>query len=82
LPDDLREQIVRQRLHDKGEAALDSVKRAALYIKMNDLVVQQRVVTNRLSPGCGGTEQQAAGSAGWLGQQLLGAAGLIHDGLA
>jgi peptide/nickel transport system substrate-binding protein len=32
------------RLHNEGEAALDPVKRAALYIKMNDLVVQQRVV--------------------------------------
>jgi peptide/nickel transport system substrate-binding protein len=32
------------RLHNEAEATLDPVKRAALYIKMNDLVVQQRVV--------------------------------------
>ena len=31
-------------LHRAAEAALDPVKRAALYIKMNDLVVSQRVV--------------------------------------
>jgi peptide/nickel transport system substrate-binding protein len=31
-------------LHDAAEAALDPVKRAALYIKMNDLVVTKRVV--------------------------------------
>jgi peptide/nickel transport system substrate-binding protein len=31
-------------LHHAAEAALDPVKRAALYIKMNDLVVGQRVV--------------------------------------
>jgi peptide/nickel transport system substrate-binding protein len=32
------------RLHNEAETALDPVKRAALYIRMNDLVVQQRVV--------------------------------------
>jgi hypothetical protein len=29
-------------LHNEAESALDPVKRAALYIKKNDLVVQQR----------------------------------------
>jgi peptide/nickel transport system substrate-binding protein len=32
------------RLHKEGEAALDPVRRAALYIEMNDLVVRRRVV--------------------------------------
>jgi peptide/nickel transport system substrate-binding protein len=31
-------------LHQEAEAALDPIKRAALYIQMNDLVVKQRVV--------------------------------------
>jgi peptide/nickel transport system substrate-binding protein len=31
-------------LYRSGEAALDPIKRAALYIEMNDLVVSQRVV--------------------------------------
>ena len=32
------------KLHEAAEAALDPIKRAALYIQMNDLVVKQRVV--------------------------------------
>ena len=31
-------------LHSAAEAALDPVKRATLYIKMNDLVVRQRAI--------------------------------------
>jgi peptide/nickel transport system substrate-binding protein len=31
-------------LHHAAEAALDPITRAALYIRMNDLVVEQRVV--------------------------------------
>jgi peptide/nickel transport system substrate-binding protein len=32
------------RLHDAAEAALNPIKRAAMYIRMNDIVVNQRVV--------------------------------------
>ena len=63
--------------HD-AENELDPVKRAALFIAMNDLVIKNVVVIPVVTaPGVSRGVEQAACAAERLGQQLLGFAGLV-----
>jgi peptide/nickel transport system substrate-binding protein len=55
------------KFHEAAEAALDPIKRAALYIQMNDLVVRQRVVIPIVyRPGVAAlTQKLQARPSGW-----------------
>ena len=59
------------RLARAAQTEMDPVKRAAIYIRMNDLIVQNVVVMHRLS------DLAAAGAAGSREREL--AEGLLHD---
>ena len=65
-----------------GQDELDPVKRAAMFIKANDLVINDRGRDpGRRPPRRRGAGQQAQGRPERLGQQHLGHPGLVQGGL-
>ncbi len=69
-------------LYHAAQATLDPVKRAAMFIEMNDIVVNQRVVIPIVyRPGVSAANLRLHVSPQWLGQQFLGSARLVHGRL-
>ena len=74
----LAERRIRQAVTTPSDSELDPVKRAALFIAMNDLVIKDVVVIPVVyRPRVSAVAKQAARAAERLGQQLLGSAGLV-----
>ena len=70
------------KLYKAAEGELDPVKRAAMYIKMNDLAIQNVVVIPVVwRPRVSRHREQAAAGAERLGLRLLEPAQLVSRGL-
>ena len=79
----LAERGIRRAVSTRRENELDPVKRAAMFIKMNDMVVKRRGGhPGRLPAQRVGGGQQAERAAERLGQRLLALAGLVSRGVS